>query len=317
MVTKLISQGANGCIYKPAIQCDNEPLDKYANRDKYASKVQMSQHAEHEIKIGEHIMNIPHYQLYFSPIISYCPVDLAEIKDDIINCKPLSKAISKDLNREYKYVSSKIKYVGELDLYDILNKIPNRLIEIHIDLLHSIEVLWQNKIVHFDLKSNNIIYDEAVKCPIIIDFGLSYLDYKIPLFKYDSIISMPQYCIDVCLLLFISEKVLSQPIILSEIEGICDEYANNMIFEVIPSAQYILDLKAYFAGITGTWQTVIDILRVNQVYWDNYALSVTFLMYVAKNETAYKTLLEKVVYAMPSSRLSIQDVRSELLNIMG
>ena len=41
-------------------------------------------------------------------------------------------------------------------------------------LLSSLEMLEKAGIVHFDLKSENVIYDKNKNIPIVIDFGLSF-----------------------------------------------------------------------------------------------------------------------------------------------
>jgi len=305
-MAELINQGSNGCVYKPTIPCGNE-----STSNKYISKVQMnSESLKSEIKIGELIMKIPHYELYFAPVISNCPVNLSEIKDEIVNCEP----IADDLNRDkHKYVSSKVKYIGN-DIYEFLKKTPN-IVETHLDLLNSIELLWKNNIVHFDLKYNNVMYDKTTKCPVIIDFGLSYLNTTpMPEYEYTELLPMSQYCIDVGLLSFLSKKDPTQTIVYDELDVICDKFADNYIFKHITKdfkSDFISKLKVDLRTITGAWQVLIDRLKPNQEHWDNYALSVIFLIFTGASE--YKTLLEKVVFAMPTKRVSIQEVRNELV----
>ena len=136
-----------------------------------------------------------------------------------------------------------------------------------------------------------------------------HVDY----FNYKDLI-MAQYCIDVVLISYISRKDLAQPVN-NEVDNICDEFAKNSIFEycALP-VNFIADLKADLKT-TGTWRTLMDTLIANQQYWDNYALSVTILLFISDSTHAYKTMLEKVVFAMPSKRPSIQDVITELLLI--
>jgi len=307
---KLINQGANGCIYKPHIQCDNEPIS-----NKYISKVQIVNQSMLEIRIGEQLMKIPNYELYFAPIISHCPVELSKIEDELVNCNSINEDLAR--NPSSKFVSNKIKYVGKMHIYDFFVNHPTCILEAHLDLLHSLDILWKTNIVHFDLKYNNIIYDEQLKCPIIIDFGSSYLTHDVIHAVYHNYKDLirGQYCIDVVLISYILTKDLTQPINKDEVDNVCDEFAKNSIFEYceLPD-NFIVDLKVDLKR-EGTWRALMDTLIANQSYWDNYALSVTILVFISNSAHAYKTMLEKVIFAMPSKRPSIQDVRNELLLI--
>jgi serine/threonine protein kinase len=77
------------------------------------------------------------------------------------------------------YVSNKIRYVGKYTLLKHIMKQPNadklatEIFSTHLYLLKALEILNKHSIVHFDLKYNNIMFDDKIKHPIIIDFGLS------------------------------------------------------------------------------------------------------------------------------------------------
>jgi hypothetical protein len=84
------------------------------------------------------------------------------------------------------------------------------------------------------------------------------------------------------------------------------------------------DYHTYFSKyITNnqTWQDLFtDLLQYNKT-WDNYSLSMCYL-HICKNIdkdpilNEYITLLKHNVLAMPNKRLSIQDFRSKLLEII-
>jgi serine/threonine protein kinase len=56
---------------------------------------------------------------------------------------------------------------------DLLNFIKNNNIETYEHLLDALDLLGQKKIVHNDLKGDNILYNVNNSVPQIIDFGIS------------------------------------------------------------------------------------------------------------------------------------------------
>ena len=71
-----------------------------------------------------------------------------------------------------KYVNSK-SVLSFIDTSTNPRKIIFNIIELYTFLLHSIELLANNEIVHFDLKNNNILFGLQANTPLIIDFGIS------------------------------------------------------------------------------------------------------------------------------------------------
>ena len=73
----------------------------------------------------------------------------------------------------------KLDYIkGELFIEYIIKQRNNtelihNLIHSYNHLLSGINILIKNKVVHYDLKGDNILYDDSRKIPILIDFGLS------------------------------------------------------------------------------------------------------------------------------------------------
>ena len=82
----------------------------------------------------------------------------------------------------------------------------------HAYVLKGLQLLWKEQhIVHLDLKSNNIMYDDAKDHPVIIDFGLSILHDKVGpencrqyFFTFDT---YAFWCIDVVVCSYIARKV--------------------------------------------------------------------------------------------------------------
>ena len=106
--------------------------------------------------------------------MSFCDVNISEI-----DSKELRKCnvVKKNLNVPFEL--QKMKYVNSKSVLSFVDSEANprriifNVIELYTFLLHSIEILAKNEIVHFDLKNNNILFGLDAKTPLIIDFGIS------------------------------------------------------------------------------------------------------------------------------------------------
>ena len=181
---KIIGQGAYGCVFKPGINCQGKTESDIG----YISKLQTSgETLENELSISKKIQTIEDYTEYFSPILEKCPIKIEEIETKEINsCK-----ISELKNPEKSdFFLDKVKFVGNNSLEKYLKIMikgePKKFIELFLEtqivLLESLEKLNEIKIIHNDLKEDNIICRDGDGRPIIIDFGLSmdneYLEEK-------------------------------------------------------------------------------------------------------------------------------------------
>jgi serine/threonine protein kinase len=175
-----ISEGAYGCIYKPAVAKNGKIEPTYVN------KIQIEKaRTKEEPRLGEIIKTIPNHLRYFAPSeqVSDLVVSVIE-KREIKKCAVLNKKEETD-----KIVALKIPYVGEHTLGEQIKlyhkKLPNttlsHLLGFHNHLAKALQKLQEDKvrIVHHDLKENNIMYSTTLKCPIIIDFGLAFQVDKI------------------------------------------------------------------------------------------------------------------------------------------
>jgi serine/threonine protein kinase len=191
--TTLLAQGTYGCVYYPGFTCTGK-----LQKTNYISKLQkMNETVKNEIEIGEKIRQIKNHPYYFAPIISECPISIKKLQENF--AQPLSEC--KIINEEKKtggkgtikqskrkdtqeFVINKIKYILGEDLDKTLEEkklstnVPNTetitfLLDTYDYLSKSLQKLKSKNILHYDLKSNNIIYDKISNIPIIIDFGLS------------------------------------------------------------------------------------------------------------------------------------------------
>jgi len=170
MSAKLINNsGTFGCIYHPGIPCNpNETVGP-----EYATKIHSNTNQSivlNEIAISNKIKEtIPDYADYFSPVLEACKVNLANV--DAGNCKFIKN------KTPMQFVSTKMKFIKGQALLKHVKQLANMKAYKEVATLYekiclAIEKLNQIRVVHFDLKSDNIIVTKS-GTPIIIDFGIS------------------------------------------------------------------------------------------------------------------------------------------------
>ena len=169
--SEIISEGGYGCVHRPSLSCDGNDT-KNAN---YITKLQKHDfNSKNEINIGDLIrkyLSSKSINESFATIISSCQINIKKIQPKTISeCSIINKAGNKS-----DFILHKMRYVGKDTLDDyILNK-DNMAVFIHTlrHLLVGLKKVIDMKIVHFDIKGDNILFDTKQSLPIIIDFGLS------------------------------------------------------------------------------------------------------------------------------------------------
>ena len=172
----MIDEGAYGCVFRPGIKCGDGAIDS----SNYISKIQKKkERTMNEPVIGKRITEkIKHSSRYFAPALSVCDATMTKInKNELGKCKAI-----RDKKREDEFVSIKIKYVGKDNLDDNMVKHQKKdrgsfllhMMDTHQYLVEAIAELEKEKIVHHDIKSNNVMYSDSQNVPIIIDFGVSF-----------------------------------------------------------------------------------------------------------------------------------------------
>lgn len=320
---KLLSEGGFGCVFNPSLNCDGN-----VESEKYVSKIQRNDNsAKNEIKIGKILLSVKEYKSHFAPIISYCNIDIGEIKDkDKNKCMLFKKKKTKN------YVMMRLDYIDGMEFLQYMVKnansvqIINNIINSYNHLLRGLSLLVNKKIIHYDLKGSNILYSEKKKIPLIIDFGLSINMNDIDKLNLNEIFYTyaPQYYVwplevHYLGLLF---NVNKEPT-LEELKNLAKIYVeNNKGINKIFSPKFLkryerscLDqLKLYnqmkfderVKFLMNYWDT-----------WDNYALSITylrFLRYLAINgfyENSFIKFMGKLllqnIHPNPKNRLSLID----------
>lgn len=302
--TKFLSQGAYGCVFHPGFTCKGKNQSK-----KYVSKIEFKKkYAEKEFEIGKYIKKKnPIYRTMFAPILSFCEVKLSKINSESIKECDLMK---KDDDLIY---STKIRYVGKQSLepylYSLLDEnnvsfFIKNLFETHIYLTNSISKLIKYKIVHYDIKENNILYDNNYLLPIIIDFGLSFridlltseVAYKKAFYIYVS--TCTWWCLEIAIISFIvcheyntdkSSSWMEDIIKVDDLLRILDDYYTNNKSMILIMGTWkkdvILSKKKWKQFIqtelkNKTGKEIVEILMQSWETWDLYALSFMYLSFL-------------------------------------
>ena len=345
-IIKLINQGTFGCVFRPGLKCGTKTIDS----DQYITKVQVdSAEVNRETELGKIITKIPKYQYRFAPIIESCPIDISTIgSTEIKKCEVITN--STDEKTRARFVSNRIKYAGKNTLGDYLGNLLTtsnhslmsknvgayftKIIDSHIYLLQSLQLLVNQSIVHYDLKENNIMYDDINQTPIIIDFGLSFQINKLTEANYaDAFYTLyAQYscwCIEITLLCYITKRIyknktespksLIKKAAIDEIK----EHISSYLMENEGVKQFITEKEKELFKIKivkfvnsfhqKTWKQFMDALINTHKTWDNYALSVIMIRELSYSDIInqnpnisfikeYLGILKAVILAPPTQR---------------
>lgn len=330
--SKFLDQGTFGCIYKPDIPCDNEKASKSKG---YISKLQRkTTEIDKEEIIGKRIVDeIPGYSAYFAPIISSCSVKIDAIQPkEAEKCKIVSgsdSATEQIANSQIVYKSYKMRYAGRKSLgkhmVSIIKKNPKNIIkkmlEQQLYILKSVEKLntLSLPIVHYDLKENNIIYDDVNGVPIIIDFGLSFdLDVTKPYVHSEFVDKYyvfyekyPPWCIDIVILSYIVQEIVGyqkrdidstlDAADIKDLHKICRAFVEKS--DVFTAGFSTDELESYLKylleSVSGyldkQWNDLFQDLQKGYASWDNYSIAVIYLFFIHDIVTSKKKINNRVL----------------------
>jgi len=293
----LIGQGTFGCVFKPHLLCNGK--QDFKDR-KHVSKLIVMRSGDdyrldNELDIGQLILKSKKYSKYFSPIISTCPIEFKHISDqDKYKCNSANKYM------DNKMILAKLKKVNGTNVIDTFDNIRGTeavyiFFDIYKDALEGIKFLTQKKIIHYDIKWDNILYDTKVKRGILIDFGLSF---QIKYLKFDSLKKLKKYfyvfapqmdvwCIEIHYICYLLNKN-NNPDLYDITDMVNECISNNSLFKSEITRYFDLDKNTFYDNsisvLMNYQKDYPDILKrikyiVNKFYktWDNYSLSIMFL----------------------------------------
>jgi len=340
---KFLSQGAYGCVFHPGFTCKGNKQSS-----KYVTKIEIKKrYIDKELAIGKYIKKkIRLYRTMFAPILTFCEVYLSNIQSDSIQKCDL---LSKDDDLIY---STKIRYVGKNSLEPYLfslldeNNIPffiKNLFESHIYLTNSISKLIKYKLVHYDIKDNNILYDDQYLLPIIIDFGLSFridlltteIAYRKAFYVY--VPTCTWWCLEIAIISFIvCQEYVHEPesswmndkISVDDLLHLVDDYyTNNKCIILIKKKwekEVNISKKKWKQFIqkeckNKTGKELVEIFMQSWDTWDLYALSFIYLSFMqdlCEDEclTKYQDFLVEYILAVPlmKERKTVKEYYSNL-----
>jgi hypothetical protein len=235
----LINEGGYGCIYYPGVCSDKDMVSKIVN----------THVADREIHMGKLVKKIPEYHKFFIPIVSSCRVQAKKIKK---KCKALYK--------ETEFVALQMPMIQTVNIQFGL--------QYYIDLIPYISKLIKAKIVHFDIKEDNMLFTPT---PYIIDFGISldmkHINLERYFFKYEP--RQYQWPIEVHLLCY----MVRTPLHTDSLERVCKE-----VYKQNPFLNDAKDCITHYSFLlTCSKQDGIRRLMHGWKTWDLFALTCILL----------------------------------------
>jgi serine/threonine protein kinase len=331
-MSKLLSQGGFGCVYYPGIACNG----KRDPRKTIVTKLQKSDfNASNEVYIGGLIKKIPDYELFYLPVIESCPVNIRNIDRELITeCQVVAKS------QDVPFVLMSIPYVSNRGFFDVVTdrslgrkQVISTLARTYSYLLTAIENLINIKVVQFDLKGENILYNLVTKDPQIIDFGISLPISKIDPQNWSKYFYAyaPEYHVwplEVHLINFLLH--VSSPLSAEDIPNIVKPYTNRNKALTLFSSDFRekysklceVCLKEYVGKAK---EKAIPELISNYATWDNYSLGVLYLKALArmfpqgvkrnKVIVRFTQMLVLNISPVTTSRLSLAETRKQFENV--
>lgn len=318
----LLSEGGFGCVYHPGFDCKGKLLET----KEFVSKIQKyNKSAVNEIKISNILKTVNGYKNYFAIIVKSCPIDVGNIKNSIRNeCSLLKKKNDKFILMKLHYITGDL-FINYLVHNKNNNENINNIINNYNHLLSAIDIMITKKVVHFDIKNENIMFNTIMKIPIILDFGISI---DVNSFNYKSLkdffyIYAPEYYIwplEVHYLSYLlNENNEPTPI---ELLDLVNRYVDNNKTLKIFSSEFKEKFKKSCNNQLLKYNNIKYAERIKLILdfwktWDNYSLSNVYLRYISYISGStftnnsfivfFSQMLLQNIHPNPKKRLSIFD----------
>ena len=349
---RFLGSGTFGCTFSPALPClptNDVNLGAYQWAElnpnmAYLTKVvngAVSGYIE-EVLIGQMICEEPTFETFFAPVLQTCAADLTLLGESALDLCPMITNITDTST----YVVNTIRNVGTDSLtYYLGNEFSygdasavSAIFKTHSHLLAALIKLQTMKdpIVHFDMKGNNVIFDEKIRTPIIIDFGFSFTKSKL-LGSSQDLKQLSElfwsyneekdgdnvnWCIEIDLITYITqrsliaeEKTFYSRITQENINKLFytvdayilkSEYGNMRLISSDELEMYRYKHKSYLSSFLNmTWVALLDDLFSTWQHWDNYALSLTYAAYLERHFDRMDSLLPRYTDLLKQSVLAL------------
>jgi serine/threonine protein kinase len=337
---RVIGEGGFGCVLKPAIKCNGTER----KGDKYITKIQLdSDTADKEIEIGKLVKKIPLSKKHFAPIVSSC-ISKPKVVNMVTknnNCRFLNENPTKTFS---------ISTIPSIDgddfkryIYSLTNSgdILYTIIHSYVYLLFSIYLLDKHNLIHYDLKSENVMFDINKKRPIIIDFGLSIDKKQIqPDFDNPNYVKnlrdhfyayAPDYhlwCLDIHYLSFVCNYPNKN--VKDYIEKMVDTYMYEnkalkyLSKSFLKSYKEISIKQLHFYADMGVNKSIEYLYQCSST-WDNYSLSIMFLRLlklIQNDDTSnhflkfFEMLLSVNIHPDPKKRISVKKTHDYIVSYL-
>jgi serine/threonine protein kinase len=320
---RFLGQGTYGCIYKEKLQCTDKKNKKKGPKHSLSKVYIDEKYATRELEISKHIIKIPHYDRYFSPLLNSCNASLAQLnQEDVDKCDLFDKNPSVSTEgtppTEQTYFTTTTKYIpGQIlneyiDIYSKQNTTTskdNKIFYIYTCLTKSIDLLNSKKIVHFDLSERNIIMDSTDR-PIIIDYGMSMNIDAVKTedqFKYEfghysftkeddpnKVDMYDPWCVEIMALMYLNQRVQPQEIItethVAELIKYTNQYVDNLELDKLGATED--EIKTYRESKCSLYETQVNKsahecsqeLLKTYPKWDPYAIALICLKQLTNRE---------------------------------
>ncbi len=293
-------------MFRPGPSCDGG-IDDYD----YLTKIHLDDDKlQNEIMVSNEIKKIKNYKRYFSPVITSCKIDLAEIKDAEVN---KCDFIRENTFSSKKYMATKTFYVDGTN-YSKYLKIDSSykfVIEVYKKLLLSLEKLEKQGICHYDLKPGNIIIKSKTIYPIIIDYGITMIpdkiqteeDYRNAFYVYST--DYLPWSIDPIIISYLVQRYKTHDTIVTiidikEMEKIINTKLDEVleIIDIPRAAEYrIQKIQKAQSYENKTVRDVTKELIMHYREWDKYSIAIMTATIIKNNNYQWKGKIREQIEA--------------------
>ena len=190
MVNNIVGQGTYGCVIKPALKCKTSKVkhaDKiYKNK---VSKIMFDEDANDELEEMKLLSSMPDIGKYAVSTPKLCKPELDKQFDNIVKkCNKTTVNVNKYFIDDKKRLSQLLLEDGGINLEEATQVLFDKVVDdyeakvFYTSLLNLFEGLIffnKNKVIHFDIKLLNLVYNFDTGVAKYIDFGLMQTHQKV------------------------------------------------------------------------------------------------------------------------------------------